>query len=159
MADLASPPVHRVWPDWFDHTQAGGFHCDTCKGWSDFRLAHLGLGQRGGRGHWTAGTRRVPFLVICLSVTPPYVNLLVLRFCFRTSSSVWRCFWQPSLITTASPTSRTFRKQRKAPASTLFWPCGTCQTFGPTSRSKCATLVSQRCASSGVVCRWGQVVI
>ena len=50
--------------------QAGGFHSVPGEGRCDLRQTHLGLGQRGGRGHWTAGTSRVDgdIRVVCLDV-------------------------------------------------------------------------------------------
>ncbi len=40
----------------FISPQAGGFNCIPGEGWRDLRQTHLGLGQCGGRGYWTAGT-------------------------------------------------------------------------------------------------------
>lgn len=63
--------------------------------------------------------------------------------CFppRISSSVWRCFWQPSPTTSASRTSLTFRRPRRFPASIPSWRCGTSPTSGPTFPNKSATSV------------------
>lgn len=59
----------------------------------------------------------------------------------RTSSYAWRCFWQPLLITSASPTNLTSRKLRRFPASTPSWPCGTSLMSEQTFLSKFVMLV------------------
>lgn len=60
----------------------------------------------------------------------------------RTSSSVWRCSWQPLHTTSVSRTSLTSKRQRKAPASTPSWLCGTSLISELTFQSKYEMLVS-----------------
>lgn len=60
----------------------------------------------------------------------------------RTSSYAWRCFWQLSLITSASPTSLISRRPRRCPALTLSWQCGTSLMSELIFLSKSAMLVS-----------------
>lgn len=127
---------------WLKHNsfalQASCSHCAAGESGRYFRKPHLGMGERGGCCHGITGQ---PASVH--SVHPSWFQpaLQLSTFLLRILSSAWRCFWQPSPITSASRTSRTSRRPRRCLALTHSWPCGTSPTSEQTFLNKSAMSV------------------